>query len=60
MLELSTGHGIKGFVMPTKPFIKIGIAKIFCYNNKCLVLSTKRLVAAAKFWWQQRKIMCCP
>jgi len=27
-------HGIKGFVIPTKSFVKIGIAKIFCYNNK--------------------------
>jgi len=42
-------HGIKGFVMPTKSFVKIGITKIFCYKTKCLVLSTKRLVAAAKF-----------
>jgi len=24
----------KGFVVPTKEFVKIGIAKIFCYNNK--------------------------
>jgi len=43
-------HGIKGFVIPTKSFVKIGITKIFCYTTtKCLVLSTKRLVAAAKF-----------
>jgi len=27
-------HGKKGFVIPTKSFVKIGIAKIFCYNNK--------------------------
>jgi len=26
-------HGIKGFVTPTKSFVKIGIAKIFCYNK---------------------------
>jgi len=40
----------KGFVIPTKSFVTIGITKIFCYNNKLsiLVLSTKRLVAAAK------------
>ena len=24
----------KGFVMPTKSFVKIGITKIFCYNIK--------------------------
>jgi len=42
-------YGIKGFVIPTKSFVKIGITEIFCYNNKMLFLSTKRLVAAAKF-----------
>jgi len=26
-------HGIKGFVRPTKSFVKIGIAEIFCYNK---------------------------
>jgi len=29
----SQEHGIKGFVTPTKSFVKIGIAKIFCYNK---------------------------
>ena len=38
----------KGFVIPTKQFVKIGITKYFVTTN-CLVLSTKRLVAAAKF-----------
>jgi len=27
-------HGMKGFVTSTKSFVKIGITKIFCYNNK--------------------------
>jgi len=27
-------HGIKGLVIPTKSFVKIGVTKIFCYNNK--------------------------
>jgi len=27
-------HGKKGFVTPTKSFVKIGITKILCYNNK--------------------------
>jgi len=26
-------HGIKGFVIPTKSYVKIGITKIFCYNK---------------------------
>ena len=42
-------HGIKGFVIPTKSLVEIGMTKIFCYKNICLVLSTKRLDAAAKF-----------
>jgi len=47
-LEPSRIHRIKGFVVPTKSFVKIGITKHFI-TTKCLVLSTKRLVAAAKF-----------
>jgi len=36
--------------MLKKSFVKIGITKTFCYNKKKgFVLSTKRLVAAAKF-----------
>jgi len=42
-------HGRKGFVIPTKSFVKIGITKKVLLQKKCLVLSTKRLVAAAKF-----------
>jgi len=40
---------MEGFVIPTKSLIKTGMTQIFCYNKKCLVLPTKRLVAAAKF-----------
>jgi len=32
--KISREHGIKRFVIPTKSFVKIGAAKIFCYNNK--------------------------
>ena len=47
---LRAPHGIKGFVIPTNLFVQIGTTKIFCYNNKIfIVLSTKRLVDAAKF-----------
>ena len=44
----SVAHSIKGFVIPTKSFVKIGIKNILL-TTKFLVLSTKRLVAAAKF-----------
>jgi len=27
-------HGKKGSVIPTKSFVKIGITKMFCQNNK--------------------------
>ena len=30
----NTKHGKKDFVIPTKSFVKIGMIKIFCYNNK--------------------------
>jgi len=60
-------HGIEGFIIPTKSFVKIGIIKIFCYNNKMLssinkMLSSiyQSLVAAAKFLVAATKIICCP
>jgi len=53
-------HGIKGFVIPTKSFVKIGTTKIFCYNNKMFRSVNKTFDAAAKFWLQQQKIICCP
>jgi len=42
-------HGIKGFVIPTKSFVKIGITKIFCYNNRMFSSINRTFVAAAKF-----------
>jgi len=47
-------HGKKGFVIPAKSFVKIGITKIFCHNNK-MFSSTKRSAAAAKFLVQPTK-----
>jgi len=47
----STGktiHGRKGFVIPTKSYVKTGITKKFV-TAKFLFLSTIRLVAATKF-----------
>jgi len=42
--------------MPTLSSVKIGIAKIFVTATKCLVLSSTRLVAAAKFLVEATKI----
>jgi len=45
----------KGFLIPTKSFIKIGITKIFCYNKmfsaaaKFLVEATKNLFVVPNF-----------
>jgi len=47
----------KGSVIPTKSFVKIGITKIFSYNNKMLFLSTKRLVAGVKVLVAATKIL---
>jgi len=33
VLHLRTHTGKKGFVIPTKSFLEIGITKIFCYNK---------------------------
>jgi len=46
-------HGIKGFVTPKKSFVKTGIVKIFCYNNKMFSFIRKtflpqRNIAATK------------
>ena len=41
-------HGIKGFVIPTKSFVKIGI-KIFCYNNKMFNSINKTCGCCSKF-----------
>jgi len=48
---------VKGFVIPTKSFVKIGIAKIFCYYNKIFSSVNKTLVAAAKFLVAATKIL---
>ena len=33
MENTGTEHGIEGFVIPTKSFVKIRIPKIFCHNK---------------------------
>jgi len=46
----SKKHGIKGFVIPTKSFVKIGITKIFCYNNKMFSSIIKTLGCCSKIY----------
>jgi len=46
-VEVTLQGPIKGFVIPTKSFVKIGMTKIFCYNKKMFSSVNKLLVAAA-------------
>jgi len=48
--------GKKGFVVPTKSFVKIGITKYFV-TTKRLVVLTKRLVPAENFLVAATKIL---
>jgi len=54
-------HGIKGFVIRTKSFIKIGTTKIFCYNNKMFSSTNKTFGCSSKtFGCSNKKNICCP
>jgi len=54
-------HGIKGFVIPTKSFVKIGITKIFCYNYKMFSSINKTFGCCSKmFGYSNKKNICCP
>ena len=53
-------HGIKGFVIPTKSFLKIGITTIFCYNHKMLSSINKTYGCCSKiFGCSNKKNICC-
>ena len=49
-------HGIKGFVIPTKSFVKIGITKIFCYSNKMFSYQQNVWLLQQNFWLKQQNI----
>jgi len=60
-------HGQKSFVMLTKSFVKVEIAKTFCYNNKMFSSinktfrsSSKILVAATKILFLVRNFVVVP
>ena len=60
-LTFKLTHGIKGFVIPTKSFVKIGITKIFCYNNKMFSSINKTFGCCSKiFSCRNKKFICCP
>ena len=53
-------HGKKGFVIPTKSFVKIGITKIFCYNSKMFSSIKKTFGCCSKnFGWSNKKFISC-
>ena len=57
----SRTHGIKGFAIPTKSFIKIGITKIFCYINKMFSSINKTFGCRSKiFRCRTKKIFVVP
>jgi len=52
-------HGIKGFVIPTKSFVKIGITKIF-YNNKIFSPINNTFGCCSEvFGCSNKKFICC-
>jgi len=60
--EFSEGYKQKkGFVIPTKSFGKIGIGKIFCYNNKMFGSIIKTFGCCGKIFGSgDKKIIFCP
>jgi len=43
-------RGIKGCVIPTKSFVKLGTTKIFCYNNKMFSSINKTFGCCSKIF----------
>ena len=55
-------HGIIGFVIPTKLFVKIGTTKIFCYNNKIFSSINKTFGCCSEIFCcsNKKKILIVP
>jgi len=54
-------HGKKGFVIPTKSFVKKGITKIFCYHNKMFGSINKTFGCCGRiFGCSNKNYICCP
>jgi len=51
----------KGFVLPTKSFVKIGLTKMFCYNNKMFGSINKTFGCCGKiFGCSNKNFICSP
>ena len=58
--ENSFARKKKGFVIATKSFVKIGITKIFCYNNKMFGSINKTFGCCGKiFGCSNKNFICC-
>jgi len=58
---MSRVHGKRDFVIPTKSFVKIGITKIFCYNNEMFGSINKTFDCCGEIFGCSNKIfICCP
>ena len=54
-------HGERGFVILTKSFVKIGITKTFCHNNKMFRSVNKTFGCCSKiFGCSNKNFICCP
>ena len=53
-------HGMKGFVIPIKSFVKIGITKIFCYNKMFNSINKTFGCCSKIFGCSNLKFICCP
>jgi len=48
-------HGIKGFVLPTKSFVKIGITIMLCNDNKMFSSINKTFGCCSKIFGRRNK-----
>jgi len=53
-------HGIERFVIPTKSFVKIGITKIVCHNNKMFSSINKTFRCRSKIFGCSKKKIVVP
>jgi len=59
-LFLHTQHGKKGFVIPRKSLVKMGITKIFCYNKMFGFINKTFGCCGKIFGCSHKNFICCP
>jgi len=53
-------HGIKGFIIPTKLFVKIGTTKIVCYNKMFSSINKTIGCCSEIFGCSKKKLLVVP